>query len=107
MQSAASMTAIVDRLLERGLVERRRDPKDRRSVVVSLTEIGREVLNRVRADRRHVVKQALAQLGPGEQSRLLEVLDKMILFLEEETAPQRRRERRGNPRNSASSAPLR
>ena len=99
MQSAASMTAIVDRLLERGLVERRRDPKDRRSVVVSLTEIGREVLNRVRADRRHAVKQALAQLGPGEQSRLLETLDKMIHLLEETedtegNLPQRHREHR-------------
>ncbi|HEY76378.1 MAG TPA: MarR family transcriptional regulator [Thermoflexia bacterium] len=101
MQSAASMTAIVDRLLERGLVKRRRHPQDRRSVVVSLTEAGREMIHRVRADRRHAVKQVLAQLGPEEQARLLETLDKMIHFLEEtedteENPPQRHREHRGS-----------
>ncbi len=104
MQSAASMTAIVDRLLERGLVERRRDPNDRRSVVVSLTEAGRELIGRVRADRRHVVKQVLAHLTPEEQSRLLEILGKMIHLLEEDVPPRRRGE---SPGDAASSASLR
>jgi hypothetical protein len=47
------------------------------------------------------VKQVLAQLGPEEQARLLETLDKMIHFLEEtedteENPPQRHREHRGS-----------
>ncbi len=94
MQSAASTTAIVDRLLERGLVERRRDPNDRRSVVVSLTEAGQEMLRQIKADRRHTVKQVLAHLAPEEQSRLLETLDKMIHLLEK-TENTRETGRRG------------
>lgn len=82
MQSAASMTAIVDRLLERGLVERRRDPTDRRSVVVSLTEAGQELLRQIKADRHHAVKRALGQLSVEERSHLASILEKMIQSLE-------------------------
>lgn len=82
MQSAASMTAIVDRLMERGLVQRRRDPRDRRSVVVSLTDDGQRLLQQVKADRRHTVKQVLGQLSPEEQACLRTILDKMVRFLE-------------------------
>ena len=104
MQSAASMTTIVDRLLERGLVERRRDPEDRRSVVVSLTEAGKEVLHRVKADRRHTVKRVLAQLAPEERSRLLEILDKMIRLLEETENRENLNFRERDPAPSASVA---
>src|SRR5512141_2698841 len=40
-QSAASLTGVVDRLLEKRLVERGRPTGDRRQVVVSTTERGR------------------------------------------------------------------
>lgn len=40
----ASVTALLDQLEEKGMVERRRDAADRRVVVVSLTPSGRELL---------------------------------------------------------------
>ncbi|MFN3761918.1 MAG: MarR family winged helix-turn-helix transcriptional regulator [Anaerolineae bacterium] len=77
-QSAASMTGIVDRLLEGGLVERRPDPTDRRSVVVALTPQGAQLLERVRAGRRHTVEGLLRSLSADEQAQLHAILGKLL-----------------------------
>ena len=46
-QVSATMTGIIDRLVEQGLVERWRHPEDRRKVLVRLTEAGHLSLNDV------------------------------------------------------------
>ncbi|MBD3285372.1 MarR family transcriptional regulator [candidate division WOR-3 bacterium] len=46
--SSGNMTAMIDRLLKAGLVERRRSEKDRRVVEVRLSPEGREIAERVR-----------------------------------------------------------
>src|SRR5918911_2357618 len=51
-QSAASLTGVVDRLLEKQLVERGRPEGDRRQVVVSATERGRTLLYTIMLARR-------------------------------------------------------
>ena len=45
----ASITAMLDRLEERGIVRRRRSEQDRRQVIVSLTDAGHEQLAAKRA----------------------------------------------------------
>ncbi len=87
-QSAASMTGIVDRLLERGLVERRQDPQDRRSVLVALTDEGARLLERVRADRIRVMERLLRCLSPEEQNLLHDILGKLLRELSGETAQE-------------------
>jgi DNA-binding MarR family transcriptional regulator len=88
-QSAASMTGIVDRLLEQGVVERRPDPADRRSVLVALTDEGVHLLERVRADRIRVVMEGLLRcLSPQEQALLHDILGKLLNELIGETAPE-------------------
>ena|SRR5437763_1735762 len=42
-----STVELIDRLVERGLVERRRDEEDHRRVLVSLTEQGEDLLQRL------------------------------------------------------------
>ena len=42
----STATGTVDRLVEQGLLTRHEDPEDRRSVVVSLTERGRDTIER-------------------------------------------------------------
>ncbi len=81
-QSAASMTGIVDRLLEEGLVERRRDPEDRRSVIVALTQEGARVLDQARADRRHTLEQLLRLLSPEDRAQLRAILEKLLEGIE-------------------------
>lgn len=84
LRSAASMTGIVDRLLERGLVRRERHPGDRRSVVVQLTEPGRALLEEVREARRRKVHRLLEVLPDAERRRLREIVNTLIAALEEE-----------------------
>ena len=47
--SPASMTAMLDQLEQSGIVERHRSEKDRRQVIVSLTDAGHETLAAKRA----------------------------------------------------------
>lgn len=56
--SQPALSRMVDRLVERGLVARTRDPDDRRSIRLSLTELGRATQRRVGG--RHAVSVARA-----------------------------------------------
>jgi DNA-binding MarR family transcriptional regulator len=47
--TASSLTSIVDRLAERGLVERHHDAKDRRRIVATITADGVELMERMKA----------------------------------------------------------
>ena len=49
LQESPSVTTLVDRMCERGLVERTRDPKDRRKALIVPTEKGRRLRNTARA----------------------------------------------------------
>ncbi|HEY6570810.1 MAG TPA: MarR family transcriptional regulator [Candidatus Limnocylindrales bacterium] len=64
--SQASTTGIVDRMEQRGLVERRRDDEDRRVVRVALTEDGTRLLAGVAAGRRERLGILLQELSDEE-----------------------------------------
>lgn len=82
MQSAAAMTGIVDRLLERGLVQRERHPRDRRSVVVQLTAQGQALLARAQEKRAHWERLLLQSLSPDERHCMRALLEKMVELLD-------------------------
>jgi DNA-binding MarR family transcriptional regulator len=77
-QSAASLTGVVDRLLEKQLVARGRPEGDRRQVMVSVTERGRELLHLIKGARRDEVQAALEHLHQTEAAELLRLLDAML-----------------------------
>jgi DNA-binding MarR family transcriptional regulator len=64
------LVGLLDELEERGLVERRRDPKDRRRQIVSMTADGKKALARLRAVSQRLEDEFLAPLDPAEQRRL-------------------------------------
>ena len=68
------LVAMIDELEDRGLVERRDSPRDRRSYALSLTGAGRDALEQIdRIGRTH--QQALcAALDESEQAQLKELL---------------------------------
>jgi DNA-binding MarR family transcriptional regulator len=78
LQDAATMTVIVDGLVRRGWVVRRRATGDRRRVTVHLTARGRALLRAVprRLDLRW--RRALRQLTNGEQAALLRLLEQLL-----------------------------
>src|SRR5215510_13368575 len=73
-QSAASLTGVVDRLLEKQLVARGRPNGDRRQVVVSATERGRGLLEAIKHARRIEIQVALAHMPAPEVDELLRLL---------------------------------
>lgn len=77
-QSAASLTGVVDRLLEKRLVKRGRPEGDRRQVVVSATERGRALLTAIKQARRAEMQSSLAHLQPGELQELQRLLDALL-----------------------------
>jgi DNA-binding MarR family transcriptional regulator len=75
---ASRMVAIVDELEERGLIERRPDPKDRRVRALYLTAKGREVLE----EGRKIAIEHEAALTEGmssaDQERLIKLLSQLV-----------------------------
>jgi DNA-binding MarR family transcriptional regulator len=81
-----AITLLVNRLTERGWVERVPDPTDGRAVLVSLTSAGEEVFERLRAEYRALLHEEMASLEDGEVETLADavaILDKLIDRLKE------------------------
>lgn len=77
-QSAASLTGVVDRLLEKQLVARVRPEGDRRQVMVALTADGRALLAKVAEARRMEMRAALDSIPPNDLDELQRLLDLVI-----------------------------
>ncbi len=83
MLSSAGMTGRLDRLEERGLVERHRDPGDRRAVLVELTEKGRELVDAAVAANTRAERGLLDGLGEREAKSLARLLQRLLARLED------------------------
>ena len=81
-----AITALVNRLAERGWVSRRPDPDDGRVVLVTATPYGESVLGQVRAEYRAFFHEEMASLDDEEVAilaRAIEILDKLVERLAE------------------------
>lgn len=83
-QSYPTMTGIVDRLKNAGLVSRGTDPNDRRKVVISLTKAGRALLDRAKNARRKRMTRALSQLSRQDRREFLRLLTCYLEIFEKE-----------------------
>jgi DNA-binding MarR family transcriptional regulator len=68
----------VDRLVERGLLTRQRDPADRRAVRITLTEDGRQLLAAIQHKKRIRLRQFLEQLTPAERKDFVRLVEKYL-----------------------------
>jgi DNA-binding MarR family transcriptional regulator len=84
-----AITLLVNRLEQRGWVARAADPADRRAVLVTLTSLGCEVFDRMRAEYRALLHEEMATLGDADVetlARAIDVLDELIVRLQERSA---------------------
>jgi len=76
--SKPSVTGIVGRLVDKGLVERQRDPEDGRSAIVVISEAGRQVLEERRRERTAYLARRIAALDDEDR----EILERAAHLLE-------------------------
>lgn len=86
---SGTMTNRLDRLEERGLVRRRRDPEDGRSVRVRLTSRGRSRIDGAVAGLLDREKALLAGLSDRDRERLAGLLRAVLLHFEDADADPR------------------
>lgn len=79
----ATITGVVDRLVQKGYVERIISPKDRRARVLSLTATGRDILARVQPAVERAQKTMLRGLDAQEALEFMRLLRKATSDLNE------------------------
>jgi DNA-binding MarR family transcriptional regulator len=79
--SSGAMTNRIDRLVDRGLVERRTDPDDGRGILVTMTTAGRRTVDAA-IERLLAAEDALlSDIDIADRSRLAELLRTLSLTL--------------------------
>jgi MarR family 2-MHQ and catechol resistance regulon transcriptional repressor len=81
--TSGSITAAIDRLEQKDLVERHLDPNDRRARVVHLTEAGRKLISCAFADHAAAMERATSGLDPAEREEAYRLLKKLGLHAQE------------------------
>lgn len=76
--SPPNLTVLVDRLVERGLVQRRPSPTDGRATNLLLTAKGAELARRAQQVSMSMEEGLVHALSPGERVLLGELLDKLL-----------------------------
>lgn len=72
--NASTATRMCDRLVAKGLVRRERDPDDRRTVHISISEAGRELVAAVTRKRRADVRSILRKMAVEGRPALVAAL---------------------------------
>ncbi|MGH3406337.1 MAG: MarR family transcriptional regulator [Streptosporangiaceae bacterium] len=72
--TASTAGRMCDRLLRKGLIRRHRARADRREVQVSITTVGRAVVDEATARRRALLAEILGRLTPARQSAVADAL---------------------------------
>jgi DNA-binding MarR family transcriptional regulator len=80
--AARTTTTIVDSLEQDGLVERLRDPDDRRAFLLTLTEAGRAQYEEAEAIDTRALAEATGTLSGGEREQLRALLGKVRAVVE-------------------------
>lgn len=79
--TTGTLTVGVDRLEKQGLVARIPNETDRRSILVTLTEAGRELYHEHHAHHLHLTRELQSALTPEEAGQLQTILSKLTQAL--------------------------
>jgi len=101
----SSVSVVVSRLVDAGLITRDRDPRDARRLVLNLTKNGRAMLQRAPAIAQEQILAVIERLSPSERKHLADSFTALVdalgvesgpapMLFEEEERPRSRRARR-------------
>ncbi|UZQ84053.1 MarR family winged helix-turn-helix transcriptional regulator [Thermoanaerobacter sp. RKWS2] len=75
--SPSTLTSIVDKLVEKGLVQRNFDLEDRRKIEISLTKKGQDLYKHLAMFREKILQPIFEKLSPQELETLKNILQKI------------------------------
>ncbi|OMF17168.1 MarR family transcriptional regulator [Paenibacillus amylolyticus] len=80
----SSITALVNKLVDRDLVHRAGDERDRRVVYLTLTETGRQVYRETEQEIQQILEPYLVHFKPEEVRNFIESFEKLAALLTHE-----------------------
>jgi MarR family transcriptional regulator, organic hydroperoxide resistance regulator len=83
--SLSNATGLIDRIEERGFVERTRVPEDRRVVMIRVTDAGRRMLEEVDAISSDLLRSVFGRIGRSQLATVGRAMTELRRGLEEET----------------------
>jgi|SRR5690625_4355511 len=83
--SPSTVVGILDRLEDKGFIQRERGREDRRIVFITATEAGRTLAADTPSPLQTKLAQALKQLPEGEQAAITAALEKVVCLIDSET----------------------
>lgn len=83
--SLSNATGLIDRIEERGFVERTRVPEDRRVVMIRVTDAGRRMLEEVDAIGSDLLRSVFGRIGRSQVVAVGRAIAELRRGLEEET----------------------
>lgn len=80
--TSGAITALTDKLLASGYVERERTEEDRRVVYLTITDEGRKMLGDIRAKRKANIEKYFGALPDEDMEHLIRIFKKVLLTTE-------------------------
>ncbi|MEM9709147.1 MAG: MarR family transcriptional regulator [Pseudomonadota bacterium] len=73
----SQMTRVLRGLEDKGVIRRQSDPEDRRSSLISLTELGQDLVAEMRLAMSAVVDELASAISAGERADLADLLERL------------------------------
>ena len=105
MINSSGVTKRLDRLEQAGLIERSRDPTDRRGTLIGLTAAGRELIDAVTEPHLANERRLLEALGDEERAQLSGLLRKLRAGLPPHQTSPSRQSQASRPERSSGTPP--
>lgn len=80
----SAITAIINRLYKKGLIQRTQDENDRRMVYLSLTDKGNELYKQAEEKIHHLVAAIITQFEQTEIEAFIDTYEKLLTVLDQE-----------------------
>ncbi|MBD3367761.1 MAG: MarR family transcriptional regulator [Candidatus Eisenbacteria bacterium] len=79
--SPSTIVGVLDRLEEKDLIERRRDTKDRRRVLVTMTRKGRELVRKVPHPLENSLMTSLRKIPRSKREDMADTLERIVSLI--------------------------